>query len=78
MPTVSCSASIESSPRLPGPKSSVSLGFPRADPEHAIIDQKLSDIVEGDLGHQFKKACHPELVEGTSHYFRVSNSNKPN
>jgi len=54
------------------------LNFLGPDPEHAIIDQKLSDIIEGDLGHQFKEACHSLFVEGNSHYFWFFNSNKPN
>jgi hypothetical protein len=40
------------------------LDFPRRNSKHAIIDQQLPHIVEGDLGHPFKKACPPEIVEG--------------
>jgi hypothetical protein len=39
------------------------------DSKHAIIHQKLSDIVEGNLGHLIKKARHSRFVEGNSHYF---------
>ena len=56
----------------------VGLDFLGPNPEHAVIDQKASDIVEGDLGHHLKKACHLEVVEGNPNYFRFSNSNEPN
>jgi len=28
------------------------LDFAGRNPEHAVLDQKLSDIIEGDLGHK--------------------------